>query len=109
MPARPCRSARIGGRRSDNSKGVRSMALPKIDTSCLLDFLVQLLNTPSPTGYAEQAIELVEQELKKYPALELARTRKGTLLAKWEVAGSSASRARTAHVDTVVAMVKEIK
>jgi len=85
------------------------MTLPKIDTSCLLEFLVQLLNTPSPTGYAEQAIEMVEQELNKYPALKLRRTRKGGLLAEWEVQGSSAPRALTAHVDTLGAMVKEIK
>mgnify|MGYP005815031381 CR=1 FL=1 len=85
------------------------MALPKIDTSCLLDFLVRLLNTPSPTGYAEQAIALVEQELQAYPALALRRTRKGALLAAWEVEGSRAPRALTAHVDTLGAMVREIK
>ena len=85
------------------------MALPKIDTSCLVDFLVRLLNTPSPTGYTEQAIELVEQELRQYPMLKLWRTRKGALVAKWEVEGSSAPRALTAHVDTLGAMVKEIK
>ncbi len=85
------------------------MTLPKTDTPCLLDFLVRLLNTPSPTGYTEQAIELVEGELKKYPQLQLSRTRKGALVAKWEVEGSTAPRALTAHVDTLGAMVKEIK
>ncbi len=85
------------------------MTLPKIDNSCLLDFLVQLLNIPSPTGYAEPAIEFVEQELKRYPALKVWRTRKGGLMAKWEVEGSTAARALTAHVDTLGAMVKEIK
>src|SRR5512142_2747499 len=85
------------------------MALPKIDTTCLVDFLVRLLNTPSPTGYAEQAIELVEQELSKYPVLKIWHTRKGALVAKWEVEGSTAPRALTAHVDTLGAMVKEIK
>jgi putative aminopeptidase FrvX len=85
------------------------MALPKIDTACLVEFLVRLLNTPSPTGYAEQAIDLVEQELRQYPMLKLWRTRKGALVAKWEVEGSTAPRALTAHVDTLGAMVKEIK
>ncbi len=84
------------------------MALPKIDTTCLVDFLVRLLNTPSPTGYAEQAIELVEQELSAYKQLQLWRTRKGALVAKWEVDGSTAPRALTAHVDTLGAMVKEL-
>ena len=85
------------------------MALPQIDTRCLVDFLVRLLNTPSPTGYTEQAVELVEEELSAYPALKMWRTRKGALIVKWEVEGSNAPRALTAHVDTLGAMVKEIK
>lgn len=36
-----------------------------IDTDCLMDIRVRLLNTPSPTGYAEVAIELMEEELVK--------------------------------------------
>jgi putative aminopeptidase FrvX len=85
------------------------MTLPKITTNCSLDCLVQLLNTPSPTGYTEQAIDLVEQQLKGISPLQLWRTRKGGLMVKWDVAGSSAPRALTAHVDTLGAMVKEIK
>ncbi len=85
------------------------MTLPKIDTACLLDFRVRLLNTPSPTGFAEPAVDLVEEELSAYPALKMGRTRKGALVAKWEVPGSTAPRALTAHVDTLGAMVKEIK
>lgn len=85
------------------------MTLPKIDSNCLVEFLVRLLNTPSPTGYAEAAIELVEQELAAYAPLKMWRTRKGALVAKWEVEGSASPRALTAHVDTLGAMVKEIK
>src|SRR5512143_2672884 len=85
------------------------MTLPKISKDCSLDCLVQLLNTPSPTGYTEQAVDFVEQQLKGIAALQLWRTRKGALVAKWEVEGSSAPRAMTAHVDTLGAMVKEIK
>ena len=85
------------------------MALPKIDTTCLIEFLVRLLNTPSPTGYSEQAIDLVEKELSVHAPLEIWRTRKGALVARWQVPGSPAPRALTAHVDTLGAMVKEIK
>ena len=85
------------------------MTLPRIDTDFSLDFLVRLLNTPSPTGCTEQAIALVEQELSQYPVLKLTQTRKGALVAKWEVPGSDSPRALTAHVDTLGAMVKEIK
>lgn len=83
--------------------------LPKTDTDCLFEILVRLLNTPSPTGFAEQAVALVEKELAAFPALQLSRTRKGALVAKWDVPGSNSPRALTAHVDTLGAMVREIK
>jgi len=85
------------------------MSLPAIDTEYLIGFLTELLNTPSPTGYTQQAIQLAERHLAQYPALELLRTRKGALVARWPGRSASATRALTAHVDTLGAMVKEIK
>ena len=85
------------------------MTLPQIDTDYLIDFLVKLLNTPSPTGFAEQAIALVEKELSAFLQLKLTRTRKGALVAKWEGESENSPRALTAHVDTLGAMVKELK
>jgi putative aminopeptidase FrvX len=85
------------------------MKLPDIDTAYLLNFLVRLLNTPSPTGLAEPAIALVEEELAAFPFLQLTRTRKGALVAKWQGLKNDAPRALTAHADTLGAMVKEIK
>jgi putative aminopeptidase FrvX len=58
------------------------MKLPTIDQNYLTDFLVNLLNIPSPTGFAEPAVAFVEKELSQ---LQFARTRKGALVAKWEV------------------------
>jgi len=83
--------------------------LPEIDTPFLLDFLTKLLNTPSPTGFAEPAISFTEQTLKAFPALKLSRTRKGALTATWRGEQDEAPRAVTAHVDTLGGMVKEIK
>jgi putative aminopeptidase FrvX len=85
------------------------MPLPQIDTAYLTQFLVDLLNIPSPTGFTEDAIALVEKELTSYPQLKLSRTRKGALVAIWEGKANDAARALTAHVDTLGAMVKEIK
>jgi putative aminopeptidase FrvX len=85
------------------------MPLPKIDTTYLTKFLVDLLNIPSPTGYTEEAIAFVEKELSAIPQLTLSRTRKGALVAVWEGKSNEAPRALTAHVDTLGAMVKEIK
>jgi putative aminopeptidase FrvX len=82
--------------------------LPSIDTPYMLDFLSRLLNTHSPTGYTEAAIALVEQELSAFN-LQLSRTRKGALVARWQGLSDEIPRALTAHVDTLGAMVKEIK
>jgi putative aminopeptidase FrvX len=85
------------------------MTLPHLDTPYMIDFLVNLLNIPSPTGNAEPGIAFVEQELSKYPGISLSRTRKGALVARWEGQHDNAPRALTAHTDTLGAMVKEIK
>lgn len=90
------------------------ISLPKPDSKYMVDFLVGLLNTPSPTGYAEQAITLVEKELSQFKQLKLSCTRKGALIARWDRRPSTspereAPRALTAHVDTLGAMVREIK
>src|SRR5574339_288094 len=85
------------------------MALPAIDQEYLVDFLVKLLNIPSPTGFAEPAIAFVETELAQFPQLQLFRTRKGALIAKWAVESDRAPVALTAHVDTLGAVVKEFK
>ncbi len=77
----------------------------------LIASLVELLETPSPTGYHEQIMSRIEARLGALalPGLALARTAKGALLAT--VPGRSADRPRalSAHVDTLGAMVREIK
>ena len=85
------------------------MNLPNIDTDYLLNFLTGLLNTPSPTGLAMPGIEFTERALGAFSALSLNRTRKGALLATWPGQKADAPRALTAHVDTLGAMVKEVK
>jgi putative aminopeptidase FrvX len=83
--------------------------LPEINTQFLLDFLTKLLNTPSPTGFSEPAVSFTEQTLKDIPGLALKRTRKGALVASLRGDQDERPRAVTAHVDTLGAMVKEIK
>lgn len=85
------------------------MSLPSIDQEYFVDFLVKLLNIPSPTGFVEPAIAFVEKELSQFSQLQLARTRKGALVAKWGMESDEDPIALTAHVDTLGAVVKEIK
>lgn len=85
------------------------MPLPAIDLVFLENVLVGLLNTPSPTGYAQRAIEYTGNILAQFQSLSLSHTRKGALVANWPGRASDAPRALTAHADTLGAMVKEIK
>ena len=85
------------------------MILPNIDTNYLIDFLTRLLNTPSPTGFSQHAIDLTAEALAAFPQLTLTHTRKGGLTATWPGESDSAPRALTAHVDTLGSLVKEIK
>lgn len=85
------------------------MPIPSINTAYLLDFLVGLLNTPSPTGYTQDAIVYTQKALAAFPQLKLKQTRKGALLVTWPGQADDRPRALTAHVDTLGAMVKEIK
>jgi putative aminopeptidase FrvX len=80
-----------------------------IDEGFLEKFLVDLLNTPSPTGYTEGAINFCEKTLSVIPGIKLVRTHKGALLVSLPGTEQGNERALTAHVDTLGAMVKAIK
>ncbi|MBI3360107.1 MAG: M42 family metallopeptidase [Chloroflexi bacterium] len=80
----------------------------KIDLDYLTQFLVGLLNIPSPTGYSEAAIAHVERALSAFP-VTMTHTQKGALVASWPGSAADKPRGVTAHVDTLGAMVKEIK
>ena len=77
-------------------------------TDYLVRFLEDLINIPSPTGDTEGAVGFVQQELETL-GISCVRTTKGALLAVVEGLRDDKPRALTAHVDTLGAMVAEIK
>jgi putative aminopeptidase FrvX len=85
------------------------MKLPDIDKNYLLSTLTELLETPSPTGRAQPGIARIQEKLSAYSDLALSETRKGALVAEWTGEKDDAPRAITSHVDTLGAMVKQIK
>lgn len=90
---------------------VKIMALPSLDLDSTVSFLVDLLNTPSPTGYHREAIALCERAFTALdmPDVTLAHTGKGALLITLPGESGDAPRGITAHADTLGLMVKEIK
>ena len=83
--------------------------LPDFNQTYLTEIMLELLNIPSPTGYTDQVIGYLEEQLAAYPDLVLQRTAKGGLVASWAGKEKTDLRGLTAHVDTLGAMVKEIK
>jgi len=79
-----------------------------IDMPYTLDVLVRLLSTPSPTGFTEDAVRLLEEEVAGL-GVQPERTKKGAL--RWTVPGTGGGKivSFSSHVDTLGAMVKEIK
>lgn len=84
------------------------MSSTSIDARGLVDDLVELLNLPSPTGYCQPAITWSRDKLASF-GLEAKETPKGGLLAKIAGAEPQPARALTAHVDTLGAMVRQLK
>ncbi|MFN8590830.1 MAG: hypothetical protein U0031_05145 [Thermomicrobiales bacterium] len=82
---------------------------PAVDAEYMLEQTALLCRIPSPTGFTAAAIDYVAGELARL-GLDVHQTTKGALVA--ELPGGAPSRGgRTlsAHVDTLGAMVKEVK
>lgn len=84
------------------------MARFEIDKEYIKRVLVDLLNTPSPTGDTEWAVTLVQNEFDAL-GVKTERTTKGALLVSLDGLKSDMPRALTAHVDTLGAVVAQIK
>ena len=85
-------------------------ALPAVDGRFMMETTAALCRIPSPTGYTAVAVAYVEDRFTEL-GLEVRRTVKGSLVATLPGSADHASGGRllSAHVDTLGAMVKEIK
>jgi len=79
-----------------------------IDTVYTLEILQKLCSTPSPTGYTENIFKLLEEEFYKL-GMPSNYTAKGSLYTYIEGKNKRVKKAVASHVDTLGAMVKEIK
>lgn len=81
---------------------------PAIDTDYLLKKLVWLLGIYSPSGYTDPIVRAVCGELELL-GVEYELTRRGAIRATLPGRSGSPDRAVVAHLDTLGAMVKELK
>ena len=78
-----------------------------LESHHILQALRNLLDIPSPTGLTAECLAWLERELHTL-GVKTTYSRKGAL--KWSIGGGKgAPRAILAHIDTLGAMVKEIK
>jgi putative aminopeptidase FrvX len=73
----------------------------------MVDFLARLLNTPSPTGMAENAIDLCGEKANEL-GYTLERTPKGAGVIRLDGREKGDLRVVSGHVDTLGAMVRSI-
>jgi putative aminopeptidase FrvX len=78
------------------------------NTTETINLIKDLVSIPSPSGNTNKVISFVEEFLKECQ-VETYRNRKGGLIATIPGANTQQHRMLTAHVDTLGAMVKEIK
>ncbi len=79
-----------------------------IDRDYLADVLIRLLHTHSPTGFTDRAVMLVAGELENL-GVSFALTRRGAIRVTLKGAQTKGARATVAHLDTLGAMVRELK
>ncbi len=80
----------------------------EIDQAYLRFILTRLIETPSPTGLTQAVTDLVRGQLDAM-SIPYELTRRGAIRANLEGARHSPDRGIVAHLDTLGAMVKELK
>jgi putative aminopeptidase FrvX len=91
-----------------NENSERGIAVHNVNSQETLKLITDLVSIPSPSGNTNEVITFVEKFLAELQ-IKTYRNRKGGLIATIEGKDSSKHRMLTAHVDTLGAMVKEVK
>ncbi|MGE2688902.1 osmoprotectant NAGGN system M42 family peptidase [Mycolicibacterium pulveris] len=86
----------------------QTAGMSEADRAWMLDTLVALLETPSPTGRTDTVMQLIG-EIFDDLGLPFALTRRGALIAELPGESSTADRALVVHADTIGCMVRGLK
>lgn len=79
-----------------------------IDSDYMLRILMQLLEIPSPTGYTDQIVHFVGEELERI-GIPFVLTRRGAIHCEIDARFRGGDRAVVCHLDTLGAMVLRLK
>ncbi len=79
-----------------------------VNSNYLVEQLKNLLAIPSPSGYTDEIVRYTGEELERL-GIDLELTRRGAIRATLPGRESSPDRAIVVHLDTIGAMVRELK
>lgn len=79
-----------------------------VDLDYLEDILIKLITIPSPSGFTDRIVHFVGEELQRI-GLPFELTRRGAIRAVLKGKEHSPNRALVSHLDTLGAMVKNLK
>ncbi len=82
--------------------------LPEPDLDYLQKVLLEMLAIPSPTGFTDTIVRYVAERLEEI-GIPFEMTRRGTIRGTLKGKQSSPDRAVSAHLDTIGAIVRELK
>ncbi|MDX1682853.1 MAG: hypothetical protein R3336_07020, partial [Phycisphaeraceae bacterium] len=90
---------------AEEAKSVRRL---EIDRDYLQSTLAEMLEIPSPSGYTDEVVRFVANELDEL-GIDYELTRRGAIRATIEGQTQGADRALVAHLDTLGAMATRLK
>ena len=82
--------------------------MPEADRAWMIDTLLALLQTPSPSGRTDAVMQLIGDIFKDFN-VPFSLTRRGALTAELPGASKHTDRALVVHADTIGCMVRRLK
>ncbi|OBF25048.1 osmoprotectant NAGGN system M42 family peptidase [Mycobacterium sp. ACS4331] len=82
--------------------------MTEADSTWMLDTLLRLLQTPSPTGRTDAVMRMIGEIFEGF-GLSFSLTRRGALIVELPGASATTDRALVVHADTTGCMVKGLK
>ncbi|BCI56111.1 peptidase M42 [Mycolicibacterium litorale] len=86
----------------------QDVVMPESDSAWMIDTLLALLQTPSPTGRTDAVMQMIGETFKGF-GLSFSLTRRGALIVELPGQSATTDRALVVHADTTGCMVRALK
>ncbi|MGE2714466.1 osmoprotectant NAGGN system M42 family peptidase [Mycolicibacterium litorale] len=86
----------------------QDVVMSEADSAWMIDMLLALLQTPSPTGRTDAVMQMIGETFKGF-GLSFSLTRRGALIVELPGESATTDRALVVHADTTGCMVRALK